>query len=113
MKKDWNFVWIGVIFEIGWVTGLKHSDSWWTWTLTAIAIYVSMHALLIASSRLPVGTTYAVFTGLGTAGTVIMEMAVFGVPFDSVKVFLIIVLLVGVIGLKVVTKQKEPEGEHV
>lgn len=63
--------------------------------------------LIRSSSRLPVGTVYAVFTGIGTAGTVIMEMLVFGEPFQWVKVLLILLLLIGVIGLKVVTKESE------
>lgn len=70
-----------------------------------------MHALVVASSKLPTGTTYAVFTGMGTAGTVCVEMVVFGEPFQLIKVGLIALLLVGVIGLKVVTKPVDKEGE--
>ncbi|MFS0674318.1 DMT family transporter [Ornithinibacillus sp. 179-J 7C1 HS] len=110
MKKYWNLVWLGVLFEVCWVVGLKHADSMLTWGLTIIAIYVSMHALLVASSKLPTGTTYAVFTGSGTAGTVLVEMVVFGEPFQLMKIALILLLLVGVIGLKVVTKKVEQEG---
>ncbi|MEN2768398.1 DMT family transporter [Ornithinibacillus xuwenensis] len=112
MRRDWNMVWIGVVFEIGWVIGLKHANSWWTWVLTIVAIYISMHALLVASNRLPVGTTYAVFTGLGTAGTVLMEMIVFKEPFNGIKVLLIMLLLTGVIGLKTVTKHSVQKGEQ-
>ena len=112
MNKYWNLLWIGVLFEIGWVVGLKHSYNWWTWLLTIIAIYISMHALVVASSKLPAGTTYAVFTGTGAAGTVIMEMAVFGEPFQLAKVGLISLLLIGVIGLKSVTKETGQEGER-
>ncbi|WP_047983738.1 DMT family transporter [Ornithinibacillus californiensis] len=110
MNKYWNLVWLGVIFEIGWVTGLKHSYNWWTWGLTILAIYISIHALVVASSKLPTGTTYAVFTGMGTAGTVLMEMIVFNEPFQVVKIGLITLLLVGVIGLKMVTKQPQEKG---
>ncbi|MBC5638257.1 multidrug efflux SMR transporter [Ornithinibacillus sp. BX22] len=112
VNKYWNLVWLGVIFEIGWVVGLKHADTALTWGLTIIAIYISMHALVVASSKLPTGTTYAVFTGMGTAGTVCVEMVVFGEPFQLIKVGLIALLLVGVIGLKVVTKPVDKEGEQ-
>ncbi|MEN1969734.1 SMR family transporter [Lentibacillus sp. N15] len=112
MKRDWNLVFIAGIFEIGWVVGLKHAYNAGTWILTAIAIYASMHFLIVASKRLPVGTTYAVFTGMGTAGTVILEFTVFGEPFRIVKVLLILLLLVGVIGLKMVTDSPEAKGEQ-
>ncbi|MEC5424991.1 multidrug efflux SMR transporter [Virgibacillus sp. C22-A2] len=110
MKKDWNFVFIAGLFEIGWVIGLKHSFNLGTWLLTAIAIYISMHLLIIASRRLPVGTTYAVFTGMGTTGTVILEILVFGEPFQLAKALLILLLLCGVIGLKTITPGIDQEG---
>ncbi|WP_106496758.1 DMT family transporter [Lentibacillus sp. Marseille-P4043] len=112
MKRDWNLVFIAGLFEIGWVVGLKHAYNLGTWVLTAIAIYASMHFLIVASKKLPVGTTYAVFTGMGTAGTVIFDLTVFGEPFNSMKVFLILLLLCGVIGLKMITEEPENEGEH-
>ncbi|WP_236686898.1 DMT family transporter [Ornithinibacillus contaminans] len=104
-------VWLGVIVEVGWVSGLKYADSFLTWSLTIVAIYLSMHALLVATRSLPVGTTYAVFTGMGTAGTVITEAVVFGEPLQGIKILLISILLIGVIGLKMVSNQKSVEGE--
>jgi paired small multidrug resistance pump len=110
MNKYWNLIWIGVFFEVGWVIGLKHANSWWTWGLTVIAIYISMHVLIIASSKLPVGTTYAVFTGSGAALTVLVEIVVFHEPFHFIKLLLILLLLIGVIGLKTITKEPEQKG---
>ncbi|WP_156288480.1 DMT family transporter [Oceanobacillus salinisoli] len=112
MNKDWNIILIAGLFEIGWVIGLNHAYNWWTWGLTLLAIYVSMHLLIIGSRRLPVGTTYAVFTGIGTTGTVIIDILIFGEPFQWIKVFLIFLLLCGVIGLKTITPNKESKGEH-
>ncbi|GGB36234.1 QacE family quaternary ammonium compound efflux SMR transporter [Virgibacillus dakarensis] len=112
MKQDWSYVFIAGIFEIGWAIGLKHAFNVGTWLLTAIAIYASMHFLIIASKKLPVGTTYAVFTGMGTAGTVVFDMAVFHEPFSFAKILLILLLLSGVIGLKTITKAPETEGEN-
>ncbi|CAN7639219.1 DMT family transporter [Paenibacillus sp. LjRoot56] len=103
MNRYWIYIFVGVIFEVVWVTGLKHSDTTWTWIATAIAIYISFHLVISASTKLPVGTVYAVFTGMGTAGTVIVEMLFFGEPFQFLKVFLILLLLSGVFGLKFVT----------
>lgn len=107
MKKEWNIVFLAGLFEIGWVVGLKHADSLVTWIGTAIAIYVSMHLLIVASKKLPVGTTYAVFTGIGTAGTVILDIVLFQEPFSLSKVLLIALLLGGVFGLKTITKEVE------
>src|SRR5699024_8431116 len=103
-------VFIAGLFEIGWVVGLKHAYNSWTWVLTVISIYASMHLLVIASRNLPVGTTYAVFTGMGTGGTTILDFAVFDEPFHIGKVLLIALLLTGVIGLKIVTDKTTGEG---
>ncbi|MGG1555323.1 DMT family transporter [Paenibacillus ferrarius] len=110
MNRNWMFIFIGAIFEVAWVSGLKHADSVLTWVVTVIAMYVSFHLVIIASTRLPVGTVYAVFTGLGTAGTVLVEMLVFGEPFSLLKMLLIALLLSGVFGLKVLSKEKSPKG---
>lgn len=105
MNRNWTLVFIAGLFEIAWVAGLKHSHHVWSWLGTIAAILISMDLLIRASKRLPVGTTYAVFTGIGTAGTVVMEMVVFGEPFKIGKLLLIMLLLGGVIGLKTITSE--------
>ncbi|ASK62796.1 QacE family quaternary ammonium compound efflux SMR transporter [Virgibacillus phasianinus] len=111
MKKEWNTVFLAGLFEIGWVVGLKHAESTLGWIGTVICIYVSMHLLIIASKNLPVGTTYAVFTGIGTAGTVLLDIVLFNEPFNVTKILLIALLLGGVIGLKTITTGTK-EAEH-
>jgi paired small multidrug resistance pump len=64
----------------------------------------------LAGRKLPVGTVYAVFVGLGTAGTVLSEIIFFGEPFKVEKIILILLLLAGVIGLKLVTKDEIQNG---
>lgn len=103
MNRQWNLVFMAGIFEIGWVVGLKHSQTWLHWLATIIGIVVSFTLLIQSSRRLPVSTVYAVFAGLGTAGTVLVETVVFGVSFHWLKLALIALLLFGVIGLKLVT----------
>jgi paired small multidrug resistance pump len=98
------------VFEVIWVMGLKHAEHTWTWLGTAAAMYISFILLIRSSARLPVGTVYAVFTGIGTAGTVLAEMLMFGEPFRWAKILLILLLLAGVIGLKVVTIESGKEG---
>ncbi|MWV46539.1 QacE family quaternary ammonium compound efflux SMR transporter [Paenibacillus sp. HJL G12] len=103
MNRHWLFVILGGVVEVLWVSGLKHSSNVLEWILTAVAIIISFFLIIDASKHLPVGTVYAVFTGLGTAGTVVTEMLVFGEPFRWSKTLLILVLLAGVIGLKLIT----------
>ncbi|WP_159885128.1 DMT family transporter [Paenibacillus puerhi] len=106
MNKQWILVGIASLFEVGWVSGLKHASSFWEWAGTAVAIVISFYGLIRASSLLPVGTVYAVFVGLGTAGTVLSEVLFFEEPLQPIKLALIAVLLGGVIGLKLVTQDK-------
>jgi paired small multidrug resistance pump len=110
MNRSWLIVFIGGIFEVIWVVGLKHSFDWWTWLGTAVAIYVSLYFLIRSAKKLPVGTVYAVFTGLGTVGTVAVEILFFGEPFRLIKLLLVLLLLSGVIGLKMITKEPKTEG---
>lgn len=101
--KEWLLILGAACFEVIWVIGLKHAATLWEWAVTAIAILISFYALIRASSRLPVGTVYAVFVGLGTAGTVLSGALLFGEPLQPLKLLLILMLLGGVIGLKLVT----------
>ncbi|GEN85177.1 multidrug resistance protein SMR [Sporosarcina luteola] len=110
MNKEWIKVVIAAFFEVFWVIGLKHAYDFWAWTGTAIAIFVSFYLMIMAGRKLPVGTVYAVFVGLGTAGTVFSEILIFGEPFKVEKVLLIVVLLAGVVGLKLVTADNVREG---
>lgn len=111
MSKEWIKVFIAAIFEVLWVIGLKHSDSLLDWSGTIVAIVISFYGLIMAGRKLPVGTVYAVFVGLGTAGTVFSEVLFFGEPLKAEKIFLVLVLLAGVIGLKLVTDEEPKKGD--
>ncbi|MUG45743.1 DMT family transporter [Paenibacillus woosongensis] len=110
MNNNWIKVVIAAFFEVFWVIGLKHAHDFWTWTGTVISIIVSFYLMIMAGRKLPVGTVYAVFVGLGTAGTVFSDIVFFGEPFKLAKLILIVVLLSGVMGLKLVTNDKGQEG---
>jgi paired small multidrug resistance pump len=107
MSRNWTLVIIAGIIEILWAMGLKYASNWLTWLGVFILIYLSFVVLLKALEKVPVATAYAVFTGIGTAGTVLVEMIVFGEPFSWKKVFFILLLLVGVIGLKLITPESD------
>lgn len=100
MNRSWIYIFIGALFEVVWVIGFKHADDIVTWGATVVALVVSFYLIITASVKLPVGTVYAVFTGLGTAGTVLAEMILFDEPVKPVKLLLIVLLLAGVLGLK-------------
>ncbi|MGG0655263.1 DMT family transporter [Rummeliibacillus pycnus] len=110
MKKHWFIVLLAVLFEILWVIGLKHSHSIWAWSGTAIAVVFTFYLLLLAGRFLPVGTVYTVFTGLGTAGTILVGVLFFGESLSIAKILLLAILLVGVIGLKTVTSHEAKDG---
>lgn len=111
MNKHWSIVLLAVLFEVIWVIGLKHSHSIWTWGGTAFAVVFTFYLLLLAGRFLPVGTVYTVFTGLGTAGTVMAGVLFFDESLSIAKVLLLAILLVGVIGLKTVTSHDAKEGD--
>ena len=110
MNTNWVKVVVAAFFEVFWVIGLKHADDFWTWTGTVIAIIVSFYLMIMAGKNLPVGTVYAVFVGLGTAGTVFADTVFFSEPLNIAKVLFILVLLGGVVGLALVTKNTDKEG---
>lgn len=109
MTKKWLKIVVAAIFEVVWVIGLKHADNFWFWTVTVIAIIISFYGLIAAGKHLPAGTVYAVFVGLGTVGTVVSEILIFDEPVNIWKLLLIGALLVGVIGLKMVTPEGKPQ----
>jgi paired small multidrug resistance pump len=113
MNRVWIKVFVAALFEVFWVMGLKHADDFWTWAGTILSIIISFYVMIMAGRKLPVGTVYAVFVGLGTAGTVISEILFFGEPFKMSKILLILLLLAGVMGLKLVTKDKVQEGADI
>jgi paired small multidrug resistance pump len=107
---NWLKVIIASVFEVVWVIGLKHAEGAWMWAGTILAIGISFYLMIMAGKRLPVGTVYAVFVGLGTAGTVLADIILFGEAFQLSKLVLILLLLLGVIGLKVSTDKQQAKG---
>ena len=107
LLNPWLILIIAGLFEICWAIGLKQSDgfknNWWT-TFTIITLIISMTMLSTALKDLPVGTGYAVWTGIGAVGTAILGMVFFKESSDFWRLFFIGLIIVGIIGLKFVTK---------
>lgn len=100
---SWTYVILAGIVEVFWVIGLRYSDTFWEWTGTAIMIILSFYFIIKACEKLPSGTVYAVFTGMGATGIVIVDVLVFNAEFSLPKAFFIGLIITGVIGLKLTT----------
>ncbi|QBD78358.1 multidrug efflux SMR transporter [Ktedonosporobacter rubrisoli] len=107
MRKEWILLFLTGVLEAVWVSGIKHAATWWEWLITIASILVSFKVLFDVAAKLPLGTMYAVFTGLGTVATVITEIIFFGEQFNPLKLLFIAALLAGVMGLKFVTNDGE------
>ena len=106
---QWLKVILAGLIEVIWVIGLNNAHNFVTWLFTLVFIALSFYLMISASKQLPVGTVYAVFVGIGAAGTVIADILFFGEPFTIMKVVLLLLLLVGIIGLKLSTNDS-PKG---
>ncbi|MBO0419227.1 DMT family transporter [Vagococcus fluvialis] len=110
MNRSWLSIVIAAIFEVMWVIGLKHASNPLEWLGTLIAIFISFYLMIKAGEKIPVGTVYAVFVGLGTTGTILVDAFVFNQPMSFMTLFFVGILLVGVIGLKLSSDDKIKEG---
>lgn len=99
----WVMLVIAGILETGWAIGLKYTDGFRRpvpTVLTVAAMVVSMLLLGLAARTLPIGTAYAVWVGIGTAGAIVLGMILFGEPATAVRIFFLGLLLVSLVGLK-------------
>jgi quaternary ammonium compound-resistance protein SugE len=100
----WIVLFAAGLFEIGWAVGLKAAEGrLWVLAVTIVAMVVSVALLYVALRDLPLGTAYAVWTGIGAIGTVACGILFFGEPADAVRLFCIALIVVGIGGLKLVT----------
>jgi quaternary ammonium compound-resistance protein SugE len=105
-RMAWVLLVIAGLLEIGWAVGLKASGGLtrpWPAAATLAAMVASMWLLAIAVRTLPVGTAYAVWTGIGTVGTALIGIAVLGEPATLVRLACIALILAGITGLKIVS----------
>ena len=94
------------LFEIAWAVGLKYTEGFtrlWPTLGTVVAMAISLGLLGLALRHLPLGTAYAVWTGIGTVGTVVLGIAAFGESADAARLICIGLILCGIIGLRLVT----------
>ena len=101
---SWYLLVVAGLFEIAWAVGLEYSDGLskpMPTAATVLALVVSMVLLARAVENLPVGTAYAVWTGIGAVGTATLGIFLFDEPADLARVAFIGVIVVGIVGLHV------------
>jgi quaternary ammonium compound-resistance protein SugE len=102
----WVVLVVAGLFEIGWAVGLKYAEGFtrlWPTVGTAVSLVLSMGLLGVALRSLPLGTAYAVWTGIGTVGTAILGIALFREPATAARLMCIALIVVGIVGLKVLS----------
>ena len=101
---NWLYLFIAGLFEVGWAIGLKYTEGWsrlWPSLLTAVLMIASFYFLSVAVRPLPIGTAYAVWTGIGTVGTALLGMFLFDEPRDVLRILCILLIIGGIAGLKI------------
>jgi len=108
MSSSWVVLGVAALCEVAWAIGLKYSAGFtrlWpsVWTLVMLALSVGL--LAVAARSLPIGTAYAVWTGLGAAGTAILGIWLFEESMSALRVACIVLIVAGVVGLKIVSTE--------
>lgn len=100
----WLLLTVAGLLEIGWAIGLKYTDGFTKplpTALTLVAMGASMYLLAQAARTLPIGTAYAVWTGIGAVGTAVLGMLLFGEPRTVLRLTCIVLIVAGIVGLKI------------
>ncbi|HVH36445.1 quaternary ammonium compound efflux SMR transporter SugE [Tahibacter sp. UC22_41] len=100
---SWFLLFLAGLFEIGWAVGLRYSDGWtrlWPSLATLAAMAVSFGLLSLALRVLPLGTAYAVWTGIGAVGTAIVGILLLGESTSPLRLISIGLIVLGLLGLK-------------
>ena len=99
----WLILVVAGLFEVGWAIGLKYTDGFtrlWPTVGTLLAMIISLGLLGIAMKSLPVGTSYAVWVGVGAVGTAILGIVLLGEPASAGRLISLGLIVAGIIGLK-------------
>jgi len=102
----WVILTVAGFFEIGWAIGLKYSEGFskpLPSLLTVVAMAFSLWLLAVAMKTIPVGTAYAVWTGIGAVGVALLGMILFGESREFLRIFCLFLIIAGIVGLKLVS----------
>lgn len=104
---SWIYLFIAGLFEIGWAIGLKYTEGFtklWPSVITIIGMILSFYFLSNAVKSIPIGTAYAIWTGIGAVGTAILGIILFSESKEIIRIFFILLIVIGIIGLKIFSK---------
>jgi quaternary ammonium compound-resistance protein SugE len=99
----WTLLALAGLMEIGWAIGLKYTEGFsrlWPSIWTASAMVASMALLGLAVKTIPIGTAYAVWTGIGAVGTVVLGIVLFHEPATAMRLLCVGLIVAGIVGLK-------------
>ena len=99
----WFLLFLAGLLEVAWAIGLKYTDGFtrpWPSILTVIAMAASFLLLSLALRVIPIGTAYAVWTGIGAVGVAILGIVLFNEPRDLLRLAFIALIVIGIVGLK-------------
>jgi len=102
----WVALFFAGLFEIGWAVGLKYTEGFsrlWPSLGTIAAMAASFFLRAFALKSLPLGTAYAIWTGIGTVGTVVLGIFLFNEAADIIRIACIAMIVAGIVGLKLIT----------
>lgn len=102
----WIHLIVAGLLEVAWAVGLKHTDGWtrlWPSVITGLLMVASFFFLSLALRTLPLGTSYAIWTGIGAVGTALVGIFVFGEPRTAARLACIVLIMAGIAGLKLTT----------
>jgi quaternary ammonium compound-resistance protein SugE len=103
---NWAILVVAGIFEVGWAIGLKYTQGFtrlWPSVWTVLAMIINLGLLGIAMKALPVGTAYSVWVGLGSIGSVVLGIVLFGERASPARMISVVLILAGIVGLKLST----------
>ena len=101
---SWFILIIAGVFEVCWAVGLKYSNGFtkfWPSVFTVVSMVISMMLLAFAVKEIPLGTAYAVWTGIGAVGTAILGIFLFSESSELIRLFFIFLIVAGIAGLKI------------
>ncbi len=104
----WFYLIIAGLFEVTWAVGLKMTDGWsklFPSIFTVVFMIASFAMLSLALKQLPIGTAYAVWTGIGAAGTALIAMIFLGESVSVSKIIFLGLIIIGIIGLKLTSPE--------
>jgi quaternary ammonium compound-resistance protein SugE len=103
----WLYLVVAGLFEVGWAIGLKYTDGFtrlWPSLWTGASMALSLFLLAQALRTLPVGTGYAVWTGIGSLGTAVLGILLLGESKDAIRLLCLALIVAGIAGLRLVTE---------